>query len=74
MIVLLIDLGTPSLLIYLTMTLFILLTIYFIFRWIFSIDKQLNQNETIINLLRLLAKGQGFNDDEIYRPNKKVIT
>jgi hypothetical protein len=71
MIVLLIDLGTPSLLIYLTMTLFILLTIYFIFRWIFSIDKQLNQNETIINLLRLLAKGQGFNDDEIYRQIKK---
>jgi hypothetical protein len=71
MIVLLIDLGTPSLLIYPTMTLFILLTIYFIFRWIFSIDKQLNQNETIINLLRLLAKGQGFNDDEIYRQIKK---
>jgi len=46
--------------------LFSLLISYYLCRWIFDIDKRVKQNESIINLLSLLAKKHGANNDEIH--------
>lgn len=43
-----------------------LIIILMICRWIFAIDKRVKQNDSIINLLKLLAKKQGATDDEIH--------
>lgn len=39
--------------------------ILIICRWVFAIDKRVKQNQSMINLLTLLAKKQGATDDEI---------
>lgn len=39
---------------------------YFLFRWIFSVEKRLKQNTTIINLLILIARKHGATNDEIH--------
>ena len=39
---------------------------YFFFRWVFSINKILKQNQSIINLLTILAKKSGANNEEIH--------
>ena len=38
---------------------------YFAIRWILSIDIVLKQNESIVNVLMLLAKKTGATDEEI---------
>ncbi len=63
----LLDDNDTTLMIYLLGGLISLLIIYFFFRWVFAVDKRVKQNDTIINLLRLLAKKSGANDDEIHR-------
>jgi len=35
-------------------------------RWLFAIGRRLKQNESTINLLKLIAKKQGATDDEIH--------
>lgn len=64
------SLGNSNVLFYIVLfyLLGILITaviLYFLLRWIFSVNKQLNQNSTIINLLILMAKKQGATDEEI---------
>ena len=43
---------------------------YFIFRWIFSVDKMIFQNKSIINLLMLIARQQGVTEDEIFKATR----
>lgn len=38
---------------------------FFLFRWIFSVEKRIKQNASIINLLALIAKKQGATKEEI---------
>jgi hypothetical protein len=43
------------------------LAIYYLFvRWVFGIEKRIKQNDAIIDLLKLIAKKQGINDDDIH--------
>jgi hypothetical protein len=51
-----------------------LLIIYFLFRWIFGIDKRIAQNKAIINLLSLIAKKQGATDEEIKISKAGMVT
>lgn len=39
---------------------------YFFLRWAFSVDKRIEQNKSIINLLTLIAKKQGATDEETH--------
>lgn len=55
-----------SLVIYLIFGVIGLTVSYFLFRWIFGIDKRVHQNNTIINLLIILAKKQGATNEEIH--------
>ena len=48
-----------------------IILIYFFFRWIFEIDIRVKQNESIINLLKLIAKKKGATDDEIKNATRK---
>jgi uncharacterized membrane protein len=43
---------------------------YFLFRWIFTIDKRVDQNKSIINLLVIFAAKQGATNDEIFLATK----
>jgi type II secretory pathway pseudopilin PulG len=61
-------------LIYLVSAIVGLLIAYFLFRWMFAIDKRIKQNESIINLLTILAKKQGATNDDIKRAKKEVIS
>jgi hypothetical protein len=61
-------------LIYLVSAIVGLLIAYFVFRWMFAIDKRIKQNESIINLLTILAKKQGATNDDIKRAKKEVIS
>jgi type II secretory pathway pseudopilin PulG len=61
-------------LIYLVSAIVGLLIAYFLFRWMFAIDKRIKQNESIINLLTILAKKQGATNDDIKRAKKEVVT
>ena len=61
-------------LIYLVSAIAGLLIAYFVFRWMFAIDKRIKQNESIINLLTILAKKQGATNDDIKRAKKEVIS
>ena len=44
---------------------------YFIFRWIFAIDKRIKQNNTIIELLKKLSEKYGVNESKIGEIIKK---
>lgn len=61
-------------LIYLVSAIVGLLIAYFLFRWVFAIDKRIKQNESIINLLTILAKKQGATNDDIKRAKKEVVS
>lgn len=43
---------------------------YFLFRWIFSVDKRVEQNKSIIKLLTLLAEKQGATEGELFLATK----
>ena len=43
------------------------LAIYYLFvRWVFGIEKWIKQNDTMIDLLKMIAKKQGVSDDDIH--------
>lgn len=54
-----------NLIIYIISGIFSIIIMYFLFRFIFSVDKKIKQNEEIIGLLKLIAKKQGASKEEI---------
>lgn len=64
-----------SLFVYIVGAIVGLILTYILVRWIFAIDKQVSQNQTIINLLIEIAKKQGVSEDEIlltYKTQEEV--
>lgn len=57
--------DSSTLFIYVLMLLISLVFSYFVFRWIFSIERQLKQNKAMIELLGKIAQKNGVSDDEI---------
>ena len=72
MILLTVDLDATAVLVYIIIFIFGLLITYFFFRWLFAVDKRVNQNDSIINLLKLIAKKHGATDDEIHNASTQI--
>lgn len=58
--------DSSTFLIYAVAALMGITIIYFLFRWIFDVEKRTDQNQSIINLLKLIARKQGATDEEIH--------
>jgi len=59
-----------NIIIYLIVTIVAIFISYFLFRWIFAVDKRVEQNKNIIKLLTLIAEKQGATTGEIFLATK----
>ncbi len=59
-----------NIIIYLIVTIVGIFISYFLFRWIFAVDKRVEQNKNIIKLLTLIAEKQGATPGEIFLATK----